>query len=111
MDNQNRPTVQDQLTERESEILRLVTDGLSNQDIANRLFITVGTVKWYLKQIYSKLHVSSRTQAIAAARASRMLEGTAIAVSPSTFRHNLPDQPTRFVGREQETVEIGLLLA
>ncbi len=56
------------LTERELEILRLVADGLSNRQIAEQLIFSVGTVKWYVNQIYSKLHVGSRTQAIARAR-------------------------------------------
>ena len=56
------------LTEREIEILRLLADGLSNQDIGRKLFIGVGTVKWYLTHLYSKLGVASRTQAVARAR-------------------------------------------
>jgi LuxR family maltose regulon positive regulatory protein len=54
-------------------ILRLVADGLSNQDIADRLGITVGTTKWHLNQIYGKLGVASRTQAVAHARRVRLV--------------------------------------
>jgi LuxR family maltose regulon positive regulatory protein len=50
------------------EILNLIVDGLSNQQIASTLFITRGTVKWYTSQIYSKLGIDSRTQAIGRAR-------------------------------------------
>lgn len=56
------------LTPREMEILNLIVDGLSNQEIASTLFITRGTVKWYTSQIYSKLGIDSRTQAIGRAR-------------------------------------------
>ena len=56
------------LGERELEILRLVADGLSNREIAERLVLAVGTVKWYLNLINTKLGVSSRTQAVARAR-------------------------------------------
>jgi len=56
------------LSERELEILRLMADGLSNREIAEKLFLAVSTVKWYLSEIYSKLYVSSRTQALARAR-------------------------------------------
>ncbi|MHB8627190.1 MAG: helix-turn-helix transcriptional regulator [Aggregatilineales bacterium] len=63
------------LTEREREILRLMADGLSNQAIAERLFLTVGTVKWYSHEIYAKLHASSRTQAIIQAKALNLLKG------------------------------------
>jgi LuxR family maltose regulon positive regulatory protein len=56
------------LTERELEILRLLTVGLSNQEIAEQLFLAVGTVKKYTSNIYGKLGVHSRTQAVARAR-------------------------------------------
>lgn len=58
----------DPLTDRELEILRLVADGLSNRDVANQLVLAIGTVKWYLNEIYTKFGVTSRTQAIARAR-------------------------------------------
>jgi ATP/maltotriose-dependent transcriptional regulator MalT len=56
------------LTPRELEILNLIVEGLSNQQIASSLFITRGTVKWYTSQIYSKLGIDSRIQAIGRAR-------------------------------------------
>jgi DNA-binding CsgD family transcriptional regulator len=56
------------LSQRELEVLGLITDGLSNQDIADKLVISVGTVRTHLSRIYSKLEVRSRTQAIARAR-------------------------------------------
>ena len=56
------------LTEREVEILALVAEGLSNRQIAERLFLSTGTVKWYLNQAYGKLGVNSRTQAVARGR-------------------------------------------
>src|SRR5260221_11679031 len=99
MDDLGRQAVVDQLTQRELEILRLIADGLSNQAIAERLFISPGTVKWYLKQIYGKLHVGSRTQAIAAARASGLLDGTPAKVLVSMSLHNLPRQTAPFIGR------------
>ena len=56
------------LTAREAEILQRLAAGDSNRDIAAGLVVTLGTVKWYLNQIYSKLDVRSRTQAVARAR-------------------------------------------
>jgi LuxR family maltose regulon positive regulatory protein len=56
------------LSEREIEILRLLSDGLSNQEIGQKLFIGVGTVKWYLTNLYGKLDVGNRTQAVTRAR-------------------------------------------
>ena len=56
------------LTLREQEILSLIIQGLPNKEIAQRLTFTVGTVKWYITQIYKKLGVRSRVQAIVCAR-------------------------------------------
>jgi predicted ATPase/DNA-binding CsgD family transcriptional regulator len=56
------------LTEREREILYQIAAGRSNQEIAGQLIFSIGTVKWYTSQIYGKLGVKSRTQAIARAR-------------------------------------------
>ncbi|KXP00979.1 response regulator [Tsukamurella pseudospumae] len=55
------------LTRREGEVLALVADGLSNHAIAAELHLTEGTVKSHLARIYAKLHVESRTAAVAAA--------------------------------------------
>ena len=56
------------LSQRELEILRLVAAGFSNQEIAARLVISVGTTKKHLEHIYEKLDAHSRTQAVAGAR-------------------------------------------
>lgn len=61
------------LTERELEILHLLANGLSNEQIGDRLFIAVGTVKTHLHRIYGKLEVESRTHAVARARALHLL--------------------------------------
>jgi len=62
------PLLLEALSEREREVLRLVAAGLSNQETAAQLSITAGAVKKHLSNIYSKLGVSSRTQALARAR-------------------------------------------
>ncbi|SCG54889.1 response regulator [Micromonospora halophytica] len=56
------------LTPRESEVLRLVADGLSNQQISRRLHLSQATVKTHLVHVYGKLGVESRTAAVAVAR-------------------------------------------
>jgi LuxR family maltose regulon positive regulatory protein len=56
------------LSDRELEVLRLVADGLTNREIADRLIIGVGTVKTHLHNIYGKLEVRGRTQAVSHAR-------------------------------------------
>ena len=53
---------------REVEIVKLLSQGLSNQAIADHLILSLGTVKWYSSQIYGKLGVRSRTQAVALCR-------------------------------------------
>jgi len=56
-----------ELTEREVQVLQVVASGLSNKEIGASLFISEMTVKSYLKSIFAKLDVASRTEAIAAA--------------------------------------------
>ena len=63
----------DQLSERENEILRLVAQGLTNQAIADRLVISLTTVKTHVGNIFLKLGVKNRTQAIARAESRGLL--------------------------------------
>lgn len=61
------------LTRRETEVLVLVAEGLSNQAIGDRLHLTEGTVKSHLARIYTKLGVDSRTAAVATASGLGMI--------------------------------------
>ena len=63
----------DPLSERESEVLRHVAEGLSNQEIADKLFISAGTVKRHVSNIYQKLDVHNRTRAVERARTFKIL--------------------------------------
>ncbi|NIV36916.1 MAG: hypothetical protein GWN58_48015 [Anaerolineae bacterium] len=56
------------LSERELEVLRWIAAGLSNREIAAELVITVGTTKWHINNIFGKLQVRRRTEAVARAR-------------------------------------------
>ncbi len=56
------------LSNREIEVLRLVAEGYSNKEIADKLFVSLNTTKTHLSNIYSKLGVSRRTQAVQKAR-------------------------------------------
>jgi DNA-binding NarL/FixJ family response regulator len=51
------------LSPREREILELVAAGMPNKEIASRVSLTDGTVRWHLRHVYNKLHVRSRTEA------------------------------------------------
>ncbi len=61
------------LSERELEVLQLVAEGLTNREVAARLFLSLNTVKGHTRNIYGKLSVHSRTQAIARSRALGIL--------------------------------------
>jgi predicted ATPase/DNA-binding CsgD family transcriptional regulator len=104
------------LSERAVEILGLLAEGLSDREIAERLVMTINTVKWYNRQIYSILGVGSRTQAIARARDLHLLESDARTeppagrATPAPAKYNLPAETTRFIGRSAEIDHIKRLL-
>lgn len=60
-----RPHGMAELSARETEVLDLICRGLSNLEIAERLFVSVNSVKTYVRQIYQKIGVSRRAQAVA----------------------------------------------
>ncbi len=62
------------LTLRELEVLKLIEAGCSNQDIADKLVISMPTVKRHISNIYAKLGVESRTQAVSIGRELRLFE-------------------------------------
>jgi LuxR family maltose regulon positive regulatory protein len=65
---------QEPLSARELEVLRLLAAGLSNTEIAKKLFISINTVKTHIAHIFGKLDVASRTQAVAEARRLRLVD-------------------------------------
>ena len=65
--------LEEPLSEREREVLRLVAAGLSNRDIAQELILATGTVKKHINNIFTKLNVHSRTQAVSQAREFNLL--------------------------------------
>jgi predicted ATPase/DNA-binding CsgD family transcriptional regulator len=97
------------LSKRAVEILQLLAEGLSDQQIADQLYLSLNTVKWYNRQIYSKLGVGSRTQAIASAKDLRLLDNNGIQM-PHVSTHNLPVPATPFIGRNREIAEVKQLL-
>jgi LuxR family transcriptional regulator, maltose regulon positive regulatory protein len=63
----------DPLSERELDVLRLIVAGQSNEEIAQSLTLAVSTVKWYINTLYAKLHVKTRSQAIARTHELKLL--------------------------------------
>lgn len=68
MDLENLGGQYDALNDRESEILLMISTGMMNSQIADEAGLTLGTVKWYLQQIYGKLGVNRRSEAVFKAR-------------------------------------------
>ena len=67
------------LTVRESEIVALITQGLSNQEIAERSYLSINSVKTYIRTAYRKMGVERRSQAV--------LWGIRHGFEPDTVRH------------------------
>ena len=61
------------LCEQEIEVLQLIAEGLTNQEIVKRLYLSLNTIKVHTRNIYSKLDVNSRTQAVAKAKSLDIL--------------------------------------
>lgn len=88
------------LTERETDILSLIAGGSSNRKIADTLFIAHSTVRWYIRQIYSKLGAEDRDHAIVLAGQLGIQSHNESTLARTI--NNLPTQLNEFVGREQE---------
>ena len=107
MDSVQTPNWMGKLSQREIEILRLISDGLTNREISQELYLSLDTIKWYNKQIFNKLAVSSRTRAVKVARQYRLLDaGADLQEQQPVSINNLPAQLTSYVGRAREIAEI-----
>src|SRR5687768_18231262 len=94
------------LSAREREILLLLAENLSDREIADRLILGYNTVRWYNRQIFQKLGVKNRKEAVKRAAALGLLTARP-AHNP---QHNLPAQTTPFVGRIGELEELSRML-
>jgi predicted ATPase/DNA-binding CsgD family transcriptional regulator len=106
----NEHSLFEPLSRREREILSLLCENLRDQEIAERLFLALPTIKWYNRQLFNKLGVENRREAIKRAKTSGLLAQNGAAGS-APAKHNLPSQLTPFVGRSRELAEIDGWLA
>ena len=96
--------------DRELEVLGLIAEGLSNKEIADKLFIAVSTVRWHNRQLYSKLGVHSRTLAVAKARELGLLDRSETGeVAKKSSNAQFADTSS-FIGREREIAKAKALL-
>jgi len=68
------PAIETDLSSRELEVLLNISHGLSNKEIADKLFVSLNTIKTHTANIYSKLGVKSRTQAISRAKSLNLIQ-------------------------------------
>ena len=78
------------LSGRELEILRLLSEGLTNREIAGRLHLSENTVKGHAKEIFDKLDVHNRVEAVMRATRARPAVATARRAAPLPVRVSLP---------------------
>ena len=96
------------LTTRELEVLACIAKGLNNRQIAQHLVLAISTVKWYIRQIYNKLSVYDRQEAITRAHYLGLVSGGQV---KNAIQHNLQPAATPFVGRHQELDALSRFIA
>ena len=102
----SEPILLEDLTERELDIIPLLAEGLANKEIAERLFLAPSTVKWYVRQLNSKLDTTSREEISEQAEKLGLMHRKKTDDSYLRPRTNLPRQTTPFVGRDAELDEV-----
>src|SRR5512139_639470 len=105
MGEPDSPLIQESLSERELEILGYIAAGWSNQQIAEKLVVSLNTVRWHNKRLYEKLGVHTRTLAIAVAKEQGLLGEKA-----ARRNRTLPVQVTPFIGRRVDLAAIRVRL-
>jgi len=103
-DTKDGMPIADNLTWREQEILELLSERLTNREIAEQLHLAESTVKDYVSSILSKLYVKNRREAVEKAKQLNLLgHGRETSLDR---RSNLPPDRTPFIGREAEILQI-----
>lgn len=83
------------LSPREAEVLALITHGLSNQEIADRAFVSINTVKSYIRSAYRKIGVTRRPQAVLWGVANGFKPDTLRTVDPALLKRPSPGQASQ----------------
>lgn len=91
-------------SEREREIIELIAEGLTNREIADRIFLSRHTVKWYIQQLNQKLYTENRDEIVDVAQGLGLLH-TNVMINGRPY-DNLPQQTTPFIGRDAELNEL-----
>lgn len=81
------------LTPREAEVLALITQGLSNQEIADRAFLSINSVKTYIRTAYRKIGASRRSQAVLWGIENGFMPDTLRTVDPALLLRSTPTAP------------------
>lgn len=103
-DTQAELSMIEQLTMREHEVLGMIADGMTNREISEQLVVTVSTVKWHVRQLYQKLSVRNRVQAIVRARELNLIStgDTTVDAAPSASQSaisvSLPEPENPYKG-------------
>ncbi len=92
----------ERFSRRENDILALLGENLHDREIAERLVLSLHSVKWYTRQIYGKLGVANRREAVAKARELGLLVREPL----KRTAHNLPRSLSSFIGREKEIDQV-----
>ena len=107
-DPRPHPSSSASLSPRERDILALLAADLSDREIASRLVVAYTTVKWHNRQIFNKLGVDNRRQAVERAFELGVFGHPEPAL---TANHNLPTRLTPFIGRAHELGDLSRLLS
>ncbi|MGJ3240717.1 MAG: LuxR C-terminal-related transcriptional regulator [Anaerolineae bacterium] len=97
------------ITEREIQVIELLAEGLTNSEIADRLFLSKNTIKWYVQKLNQKLFTDGREGIVEEALRLGLL-GLYLEGDIGPIRTNLPHQTTPFVGRERELIQLRQIL-
>lgn len=87
------PDALSELTAREGEVLLLLEEGLTNREVAKRLYISEGTVKSHVHQVLRKLNVRNRKEAVRVLRLQRAAPGKLVLGRSGFRKEKAPDQP------------------